>query len=397
MKTQFTALLIILFVAYSCSSKQSKEQSFGNLELADQARNKFKSALKLEKNGGDLWSVIRIYDEVLDIYSQSDSTDLKYYQYSASRNQAKMLGLVGHYNMAVKSAKNALQYLEESTYIPKKANKEAERISTLDFLSDYLRLSKRFEESNKVLLALLDEPEIVKNMHSGINSRIGVNFIELGDMSTALKYLTYALNPEGIDPEKKAFYLNNRSYVAFQIGEKAQAYQDLGEAIGILNALNKPQAEGRFRMYLGKYQMLDGEYLKADESFAKAEYLNSSIDQQPELFELYRYRARTAAALGDHTRANDYDNKYDLLTTQNQDKVKAYSLSEEYAMYKTKLAEREMQDFEELWFQKLKLHQFVIIGVSILLLVIGIFAVRQQYNAYRLRVEASKIFDKYQD
>lgn len=394
------AILRSLFLAsiftFSCSVSENDEKPT-NAFLAKEAKSKFIEAIKLENSNGDLWKVISLYDEALSIYQETDSTGLNYYKYSASRNKAKMLKLVGSYNLAAKSAQDALVYLDQSTYIPKKTTKEAERISTLDFLSDYLRLSNRYEESNKLLLSLLDESEIVKNMHSGMNSRIAVNFMELGDLDQALAHINSALKPQDIEPLKKAFYLNNRSSISYQLGNKQQAYQDIGEAIGLLSALNERKYESRFRMYLGKYQMLDGDYLKADESFAQSEYLNPALTNEPQLFELYRYRARTAAALGDHTRANDYDNKYDLLTTQNEDKVKAYSLSEEYAMYKTKLAEREMQDFEELWFQKLKLHQFVIIGVSILLLVIGVFAVRQQYNAYRLRVEASKIFDKYQD
>lgn len=345
--------LFIILLFFGCSTQQKNNTT--SIESAKLGQQAFKAALTAEKEG-NYWSAINEYDRSIDYFIKSDSAYLQYYTYLAYRFRAKMLSNVSLDSTAARSMSNAIEYLEKSPKIlDKKTTREKEEIGSLRFKASYLRNAGKYGQSNDLLIELLQAPEVVVDQSLQINNLIGMNFQSLGDNEKAFEHFSDVLRKPNIDPKLKPYYLNNRSYVAYHTGRKDIAYQDIGEAIGIIETLELNQPEMLFRMNLGEYQMLDGRYADAEENFARALAAHSTIDQQPDLFKIYRLRSVASAAVGNLQASNENYLKFDALEKANLQAIRRYNGKQELAILEAKLAGLKIQEERAAWLAELRM------------------------------------------
>lgn len=344
--------LILFILFFGCSQRDNiNTLTVENAKLGQEA---FKKALFEEKQG-NYWSAINEYDRSINYFNQSDSTELKYYTYLAYRFRAKMLSSVNLDSTAASSMDKALKYLNSTPYLPSNTSLERERTGTLRYKASYLRNAGKYGESNALLINLLQFDDVVEDQQLHIKNLIGMNFQSLGDNERAYEYFTNVLRKKDIDPTLKSYYLNNRSYVAYHTGRKDIAYQDIGEAIGIIETLELNQPEMLFRMNLGEYQMLDGRYSDAEESFARALSVYSTVDQQPDLFKIYRLRSISSAAVGNLKASNENYLKFDQLEKANLNAIRRYNGKQELAILEAKLAGLKIQEERAAWIAELRM------------------------------------------
>lgn len=389
--------LLYATISMGCSSNKPVDTS-SDSTLAEQAKTSFRAALKYEREAM-YWESIKSYDDAIGHYKMMDSTQENYYLYLAYRFRANMLNIVRLHDQAAKSIDQSLIYLPQVKSWPANKTKELEEISSLAYKADYQRADGDYRESNDILLNLIERSEVVKDpkINAQLLNQIGQNYISLGNQEEALIRFNQSLKNQSVDPIKKAYYLNNRSFVAFNLGQKQMAYEDISEAIGIASALEDTIAQVRFRTYKGEYYLQDGDYLKSDDNLAQAMLMATGIEDYPDLFKVYRLRSTVSAVLGNQEASNTYNSRYEELLQKNYETIKQYSASEEMAILTANMQKIELDRNREGIIERLRLQELMIYSISIIAFILLILQIRKFYVSRKLKLAAAEIMDKYKD
>jgi tetratricopeptide (TPR) repeat protein len=358
--------LLLTTILTSCGSVQSNPEE--KLALAEQGYADFQQALTFEKEGKFMESIMA-YEKAIAIYQDLDSAVVEPMLYYSFRFKAKMLSNLTLYDLATASIQTSLDHLAKVDELPKQKSIEAEKISSQSYKADYMRNNGDYLGSNDLLIELLKKKEVTANSHIQFKNLIALNYLDLGDVNTAYGYFADILKVDGIDPVIRSYYLNNKSDAAFKLDMKQEAYQDLSEAIGIASALKNAEAEMRFRKNLGEYHYLEGDFRKAVDAFDKALLLFPTVDQNPELFEIYNLKHAAALVLGD-SEAFAYKEKYNELQAKHMKIMEQLKAANNLSILNSKMEKAQIEEERNTWAALLQATNVTLTAGAVVLIMI---------------------------
>lgn len=333
---KLTYKIVLLTLIFCSSCTLSTQDDSPPSAAKSQAESKFKDAVK-STNARLNWQAIAESDEAIKMYKPLGKSE-SWNRYLLQRNKAKLLNRERLYHLASSAMDTALTELniyKRRSNLPEKFDYELELLSTKRYKATYLRKAHEFQESTDILFELLGQAEPRDGVHAILKNLIGLNFYALDDFQESYRYFDDLLKISDLEPKMRAHYLHNRANAGYRIDKKIQAFADLSEAIGINAGLNRPYYVYQMRKDLGDLYLREGNAELAMNNFDLALSVFSTIDADPNLFDIYNLKWSAALVLG-QADAYLYKDKFDNLTKIYSAKFQVYDRAQEIFIIKSK-------------------------------------------------------------
>ncbi|MEQ8471297.1 MAG: ATP-binding protein [Marinoscillum sp.] len=269
----------------------------------------------------------------------------------------------------------ALKYLFEA------ATKSQERGLSVTLTKTFLEIAGTYmlnEDKKNALMYYTKAIEILRNTNDNQTLAItllntGYSYYQINSLDTALSYYNEA-EPifEEIDLEiGKAYTIGNRALVFWKQGNAEKAIEDLNLAIGMLEPLGDQFGMADYYNQLGSIYLEMDDHVNALTNTEKGLEMAMAVDLKEQIRDASRLLAQLYEEKGDYPKAFDYQSRFIAYKDSIQDEETTRRLADLRTEFEVGQKEAELEVISA----EKRTQQILSVGLGVILLLTGVFAV----------------------